>query len=97
MDDCLQGNYEEAAAKQRKLLRWEFDHVKKLRDVGHLRGIFGKARGALTGFLEDSGVTRRPYYPVSEGMQEKLERAFQEYWGQVVADEPLLARMKRNG
>ena len=29
MDDCLQGNYEEAATKHRQLLRWEFDHVKE--------------------------------------------------------------------
>jgi hypothetical protein len=61
-------------------MRWELEHISKLRTAGHLHGIIGKARAALSGFLEDSGLTRPPYYPVPDALQAELRRAFRDYW-----------------
>jgi len=92
MDACVAGDWTTAAACHHKLTQWEQTHVQPIRNAGHLHGIIGKARAALTGFLEDTGITRAPYSPVPEEMQRKLKAAFQEFWVQELADEPSAAR-----
>lgn len=79
-DLCFQGEWQEAMRMQHFLLVWETRHVAPLREAGHLHGIVGKARGALTGFLEDSGYTKPPYYPVSESLMREFKTAFNNYW-----------------
>jgi len=79
-DACLSGEWDEARRRHLKLMRWELEHISKIRAAGHLHGIIGKTRAALSGFLEDSGVTRAPYYPVSDALQAELRRAFRDYW-----------------
>ncbi len=79
-DLCLEEKWEEAMAMQQRLLTWEAKYTKPLRDAGHLHGVIGKARGALSGFLEDTGYTRPPYYPVKESLLEEYKAAFAEYW-----------------
>lgn len=87
MDACLTGDWAAATACHRKLNEWEFTHIKPLRDAGHLHGIISKARAALTGFLEDSGLTRAPYYPVPEKAQRELKSAFEQFWAKELAEE----------
>jgi len=87
MDACLAGDWALAAAFHCKLNEWEFIHIKPLRDAGHLHGIISKARAALTGFLEDSGLTRAPYYPVPEKGQRDLKSAFDQFWAKELAEE----------
>jgi dihydrodipicolinate synthase/N-acetylneuraminate lyase len=77
---CLAGEWEAAWQMQMKLLRWERTYVARIRKAGYHHGIIGKARAALSGFLEDSGQTRAPYYPVEQELQTWLKRAFEEYW-----------------
>jgi dihydrodipicolinate synthase/N-acetylneuraminate lyase len=88
MDACLAGDWLAAAGFHNKLNEWEFSHIKPIRDAGHLHGIIGKARAALTGFLEDSGITRAPYSPVPEVLQRKLKAAFRRFWAKELVDEP---------
>ena len=78
---CQQGDWEEATRRHRKLLEWERNHIGPLMAEGHRHAILGKARGALTGFLEDAGWTRAPYYPISEERLGNLAKAFTEFWG----------------
>jgi 4-hydroxy-tetrahydrodipicolinate synthase len=92
VDACLSGRWEEAATYHKKLMCWELLHIRKLRQAGHLHGIIGKARAALTGFLEDSGLTKPPYYPVSPQMQAELRGAFLKYWAEELQEEDLLRR-----
>ncbi|MEX0641538.1 MAG: dihydrodipicolinate synthase family protein [Pirellulales bacterium] len=80
VDLCRARKWEAAMAMQRQLLVWEATYVKPLRQAGHLHGIIGKARGALTQFLDDSGVTRAPYYPVTEELQAQFKMDFEKYW-----------------
>lgn len=80
MDACQAGDWAAAAACHKKLIGWELTYVRPLREAGHLHGIIGKARAALTGFLEDSGRTRRPYYPVSSERYREFKAAFDVYW-----------------
>jgi len=82
MDACLAGDWATAAACHKKLIEWELTCMQPLRDAGCRHGIIGKARGALTGFLEDSGITRPPYYPVGPEMQSRLQAAFDAYWSE---------------
>ena len=72
--------WDEAMAMQKRLLIWESDYIQPLRDAGHLHGIIGKARGALSGFLDDTGYTQPPYYPASDGLRAELQTAFDRYW-----------------
>jgi 4-hydroxy-tetrahydrodipicolinate synthase len=87
MDACLQRRWDEAQACHLKLMGWELEHIGKIRAAGHLHGIIGKTRAALSGFLEDSGLTRAPYYPVPGDMQAELKRAFDHYWRQELSHE----------
>jgi dihydrodipicolinate synthase/N-acetylneuraminate lyase len=80
MDHCLSGEWEEAMGMQKRLLVWEARHTAFLRQAGFLHGILGKTRGALSGFLEDSGQTRPPYYPIPEELKDRYRKAFNEYW-----------------
>jgi hypothetical protein len=70
-----------------KLSEREQTHAKPIRDAGHLHGIIGKARAALTGFLEDSAITRAPYSPVPTEMQRRLKAAFDACGSNELADE----------
>ena len=79
-DLCRERRWEEAMAMQRRLLVWEATYVRPLRESGYNHGTVGKARGALTGFLEDSGLTRAPYYPVADPLWRDLKAGFDVYW-----------------
>ena len=56
------------------------DVLAELREQGHRHGIIGKARATLSGWLEESGSTRAPYYPVSEVLLSTVKVAFDQYW-----------------
>lgn len=86
MDACLANDWATAAACHRKLIEWELMHVRPLREAGHQHGIIGKARAALTGFLEDAGQTRPPYYPIPAEQQRQLKAAFGAFWGKEIKD-----------
>jgi dihydrodipicolinate synthase/N-acetylneuraminate lyase len=89
MDVCQSGEWDAARAAHVKLMQWELTHIAPLRQAGHLHAIIGRARAALSGFLEDSGGTRAPYYPIAPEMQEQLQRAFNDYWADELAAEAL--------
>ncbi|MEX0653880.1 MAG: dihydrodipicolinate synthase family protein [Phycisphaeraceae bacterium] len=80
MDHCLAHRWDEAMACHRRLMGWELNHIRPLREKGYRHGILGKARGALSGFLEDSGRTQPPYRPVPASLQRSLREAFAAYW-----------------
>lgn len=87
MDSCVRQDWVTAATYHRKLIEWELKHVRPLRDLGHLHGIIGKARGALTGFLEDTGRTRPPYYPIAPELKQAFQSAFDTYWAEEIRHE----------
>jgi dihydrodipicolinate synthase/N-acetylneuraminate lyase len=87
MDACLADDWVTAAACHRKLLGWELMHSRPLHEAGHRHGVIGKARAILTGFLEETGRTRPPYYPVSSEMQREYKVAFEAYWSNEIAAE----------
>jgi len=76
---CLTNDWVTAAACHKKLIAWELTHVKPLREAGYLHGIIGKARAALTGFLEDTGRTRPPYYPIQPDLRRTFQASFDAY------------------
>jgi 4-hydroxy-tetrahydrodipicolinate synthase len=88
MDACLAGDWAAAVGYHKRLLEWELIHIKPLRDAGHNHGILGKARGALTHFLEETGITQPPYAPISDAHQQQLQAAFDRYWAADTAYEP---------
>jgi 4-hydroxy-tetrahydrodipicolinate synthase len=90
MDCCLSGKWDEARGYHLKLIRFELDHISKLRAAGYLHGIIGKARGALSRFLEDTGQTRPPYYLVPQQMLLDLRRGFEQFWKTELAREAML-------
>jgi len=92
MDACQAGDWVQALACHRRLLEWELTHIKPLRDRGYRHGILGKARAALSGFLEDSGATRPPYYPIDAAEQARLREAFERYWSEELKGEPFTAK-----
>lgn len=79
---CLEQRWDDARQCHEKLLTWELTHIAPLRAAGHLHGIISKARGALSGFLIDSGYTQPPYHPIPLKMFAELKRAFDEYWAE---------------
>lgn len=81
-DACRGGDEATAVAMHLKLHRWETVHVAGIRQAGYRHGVLGKARGPLTGFLEDDGSTRAPYHPAEAREIEALKVQFAEYWGE---------------
>lgn len=77
---CYERQWEEAMEMQKQLLVWEANYVKPLRQAGHLHGVIGKSRGALTGFLDGPRYTRAPYYPVDDALQSQFKADFERYW-----------------
>jgi dihydrodipicolinate synthase/N-acetylneuraminate lyase len=90
VDACANGQWDEAWAMQRKLWRWERQETSKLVAAGHLHGIIGKSRGRMTNFLEDSGFSQPPYYPVAPELQEEIEAAFRKFWEAEIEEEILI-------
>ncbi len=80
VDHCLAGEWEAARPMQKRLLEWEARHVSIWREAGHLHGIVGKARGALSGWLEGGRFSRAPYYPIDEALFARVKREFDRYW-----------------
>jgi 4-hydroxy-tetrahydrodipicolinate synthase len=87
VDACAFHNWSAAVPLHKKLLEWELTQISKLRTLNHRHGIIGKLRASLTGFLEDTGITRAPYYPVSETLKTDIQRAFHEFWAPEIARE----------
>ncbi len=87
MNACKEGNWDKATQYHKKLIDWESKNFNSIRDAGYRHGIVGKARATLTGWLEDSGITRPPYYPVLVKMQRELKQAFDEYWAPEITAE----------
>lgn len=92
MDACLAGEWAAADACHKKLIEWELTHMQDIHASGHSHGIIGKARGALTDFLEDTGITRAPYYSVSKELRARLEAGFKHYWAAELAAEDFPGR-----
>ena len=87
MDACLAKDWVTVGACHKKLIEWELMHTQPLREVGHRHGIVGKARATLSDFLEDTGHTRPPYYPVPFELQREYKAAFDAYWAEEIAVE----------
>ncbi|MEK7752906.1 MAG: hypothetical protein AAB654_13375, partial [Acidobacteriota bacterium] len=79
---CEQCCWQEAMRRQARLVRWESEHIQRLRQLGHLHAIVGKARVALSGFLLDRGHTRAPYYPADPAIIAELRREFDTFWAE---------------
>ncbi len=94
MDACAAGDWVTATACHKKLIEWELTHMQPILAAGHNHGIVGKARGTLTGFLEDTGITKPPYGPVSKEQQQQLKLAFGQYWAAEIAAEKSAQREK---
>lgn len=87
IDLCKAGEWVEATSMQAKFNCWEMKCVDPLVKQGYLHGIVGKARGAASGFLEDTGYTRAPYFPIhSEGI-DNLCNDFKKWWSTELANE----------
>ena len=72
-----------------------------LRRAGHSSGIVGKARAALSHFLEETGNTRAPYYPADPEMVQSLKVSFRTFWADELRSEtvqpgPGLGRERRD-
>jgi 4-hydroxy-tetrahydrodipicolinate synthase len=94
-DACAARRWDQATSLHMKLMSWELNHISKIRAHGHLHGIIGKARAALSGFLEDSGVTRPPYYPVPKELQSELKAAFDVFWADEIEREEFATHNRR--
>jgi dihydrodipicolinate synthase/N-acetylneuraminate lyase len=92
MNACLEGNWAEADACHKKLTEWQLTHLQPILALGYNHGIVGKTLGALTGFLEDTGITKAPYAPVPLELQRQLKTAFDQYWAPEIAAEGFLQR-----
>ncbi len=86
-DACVNGQWETAARFHTKLIQWEQSAIQPLRDTGHKHGIIGKARAELTDWLEDTGSSRAPYYPVSKDLRDQMKEAFERYWADEIRQE----------
>ncbi|QDS98828.1 dihydrodipicolinate synthase family protein [Adhaeretor mobilis] len=86
IDLCFEKQWDEAMSMQLKLNGWEFECIEPLVREGYLHGIVGKARGAVTNFLEDSGHTRAPYQPVPAEKAQRLTEQFQQGWHEEIAE-----------
>jgi len=81
IDACEAGDWEMAWRMQRKLWLWERTYIAPtIRQAGHASGILGKARAALSHFLEDTGNTKAPYYPVNPEMLTSVRDSFRRFW-----------------
>jgi len=87
MDTCLAGDWTAAGECYKRLLEWELTNLQSMVAAGHNHGIIGKAQGALSGFLEDTGITQPPYAPVSAELWGRLKLAFDQYWAAELAAE----------
>jgi 4-hydroxy-tetrahydrodipicolinate synthase len=95
IDACQQGQWEQAWQMQFKLWEWERKHVSPIRRAGHLSGVVGKARAALTGILEDNRLTRAPYRPVSDRLWTDLKQNFDRFWAEEIQAESGFADLKQ--
>jgi len=77
---CLQGDYLRARNMHLKLQYWETVNLAEIRRQGFRFGVLGKAKGALTGFLDGDGSTRRPYQAVPAALLDGLKDQFRSYW-----------------
>lgn len=84
---CQQGCWEEAMARQAKLIRWETEFLEQLFVHGHNHGIIGKARASFSGLVADNGLTRAPYYPADPAVVQELKKQFQVFWSEEIAKE----------
>lgn len=80
MDHAIAGRWDVALQMQKRFLDWENEHVTPIAGQGYLHGIIGKARGELTGFLEDSGHVRPPYTAVPHELKERMRHGFMQAW-----------------
>jgi dihydrodipicolinate synthase/N-acetylneuraminate lyase len=85
MNACIEQDWNFARQCHLKLIQFELAHISPLRAAGHLHGIISKARAKLTGFLEDNGSTRAPYYPVASERLAELQSAFATFWKEELA------------
>jgi 4-hydroxy-tetrahydrodipicolinate synthase len=79
-DAAMAGDFAEAMAMQRRFLDWETEHVAPIAARGYLHAPIGKARGELTGFLQDSGHVRAPYTPMPSELKQQMLRGFEVAW-----------------
>jgi dihydrodipicolinate synthase/N-acetylneuraminate lyase len=87
MDACLARRWDDAIRYHLKLVGWEAQAFAKIAELRHRHAITGKARAALTGFLEDTGVTSPPYYPLAPELLLELQSSFNQFWSREIADE----------
>lgn len=90
MDACRDGRWSDAITYHKRLWQWELAHVAPLVKLGHRHAIVGKALRLLSGFLVEGAATRAPYYPIAAELQPRLKSAFDAYWAEELAEEPLI-------
>jgi dihydrodipicolinate synthase/N-acetylneuraminate lyase len=49
---CRRGAWQEAMHRQARLIRWETEHIQRLRRMGYNHGVIGKARAKLVEMIE---------------------------------------------
>ena len=84
-DACASGDWNSARSLFDKLEEWERTAVQPLREKNHRHAVLGKARSALTGWLQDNGQIRRPYHPIGELELSQLRTKFRAYWREELA------------
>jgi 4-hydroxy-tetrahydrodipicolinate synthase len=76
-DDAVNGRWEQAVARQRRV--HAFSKAKSiLLGNGNLHGIVNKAMGAASPFMVGANHTRRPYLPVSDAVVAQFKRIVDE-------------------
>lgn len=87
MDACVDRRWDDAIGYHLKLVGWEAESFPRIRELRHRHAITGNARVTLTRFLEDSSVTKPPYYPLAPELLLELQASFKRSWAQEIADE----------
>jgi len=82
---CERGDWEEAVTRQKRLVRWETEHLAEIFAAGHMHAPVTKALAALSGFLEDHHVTRPPYYAADPAVRMRMQEAFDQFWAEELA------------
>ena len=97
-DVCVSGDWSSARRHFDKLEEWERTAIQPLREKNHRHAVLGKARAALTGWLQDNGHIQPPYHPIGAQELDQLRTKFRAYWREELALEtfPSPARRPRS-
>jgi dihydrodipicolinate synthase/N-acetylneuraminate lyase len=93
-DVCASEDWSSARRHFDKLEEWERTAIQPLREKNHRHAVLGKARSALTGWLQDNGQIQRPYHPIGAQELDQLRTKFRAYWREELALETFPSRAR---